>query len=624
VPPRERGTVHSGQQIDTELKALSPDLCQSWWRTLAEPEPPLDPLAVPHYPNLYHREDAECGGAPDWEALTTVKPPNLLSRQYFTLELQGRSADGSKAIYVASDSLEGSGAPPQPTICTEEAEREFCRLRLYYRAAGEAVPRYVCILPNGTPATDGCSAGTSGGDEGRGRKSNLTGAISADGKRVFWSTFGTLPGPGPIFMRENPGAEETGEKAGGVCVPNPELACTVAVSKAAETLSGTTTSRFWAAASDGSRAIFTTGTDLYSFEVDTQTTTKIAGKAFGVAGQSEDANRVYLVSEEACGPGGEAGKRNLYLWEAGDECGAGEMTFIAALAAADVDPNPNKGASSTVAKEPRFRSTRVPASGLQLAFMSQAPLTGYDNTDQKSGKVDAEAFLFNSSSGELVCASCNPSGARPIGFKPRAELDFWVAGQIPVWQNNLYAARALSEDGSRLYFESSDALTPRDTNGLVDVYQWEAVGTGGCDEASSSFAPSNGGCVDLISSGQGAQAARFHDASPSGNDVFFSTLESLLGQDYGLVDIYDARIEGGFPEPPPPPVGCEGESCQHPAPAPEHTTPSSLLSNGPENLKEKPPKKACPKGKVKKKGKCVKKKAKAKKRQARNSGGMSR
>jgi hypothetical protein len=619
-PPRERLAVFVSQHVDTELKALSPDLCESWWRTLAEPEPPMDPLAVPHYPNLYHRQDNECGGT-SWEALTTVQPPNLPSLRYFDLELQGRSADSESAIYVAPDSLEGSGAPPQPPSCIEVPETTpVCALKLYYRAAGETVPKYVCFLPNGTAHGGACSAGTYGDDGGKARMSNLAGAISADGSRVFWSAdLGPSIGT-PIYMRENPGADETGADDGeGNCVPDPELACTIAVSKAGEGLSGASGSRFWAAAPDGSRALFTSGGnsltnvggDLYSFEVETRTTTPIAGKVLGVVGTSSDAQRVYLVSEEACGGAGQVGERNLYLYEAGEECAAGEMAFVAELAAPDVVPLPVKPATSAVAPEPWQRSTRVSADGLTAAFMSSGQPTGYDNADRLSGKADAEVYRYdataNGGAGELHCVSCNPSGARPLG-RDVNNADVWVASQLPTWENNLYAARALSEDGQRLYFESTDALNLRDTNGITDVYQWQAPGSGGCEEDKPSFSPQNGGCIDLISSGQGAQAARFHDASPDGSNVFFSTLESLLGQDFGLIDIYDARVNGGFPEPPPPAPECEGENCQHPAPPPTYTTPPSVLSDGPGNLQEKPPKKACPKGKVKKNGKCVKKK----------------
>ena len=133
-------------------------------------------------------------------------------------------------------------------------------------------------------------------------------------------------------------------------MPAPELACTIAVSKAAEELSGASNSRFWAAAADGSRVIFATGGnsltnvggDLYAFDVATRTTTLIAHKVLGVAGVSADASRVYLATEEACGGAGQVGKRNLYLYEAGEECAAGELAFVAELAAVDVFPEPLK------------------------------------------------------------------------------------------------------------------------------------------------------------------------------------------------------------------------------------------------------------------------------------------
>jgi hypothetical protein len=516
-PPRERITLFPTQHIDTELKALSPDLCESWWRTLAEPEPPLDSAAVSHYPNLYRRTDGDCGPQL-WEALTTVAPPSLPTLQYYPLELQGRSADGTATIYVANDSLEGSGATPQPAGCNPEAVSPVCRLKLYYRKAGEAIPRYVCILPGGSAHAGDCSAGTYGADLGKGRMSNLQGAISADGSRVFWSTFTGPGGPGQIYLRENPAepqsalangaasgtgtltagsatvtsliaaqgkatftvgsptatltettvgqfvagqpltalgkvpsgttilsvegstltlsanATGTGEikvsskgplpfavgqeisgagiapdttieavalgqltlskpagasgsavalTAGSPCTEAAK-ACTIAVSQEAEALSDTSASRFWAAAADGSRAIFASGGnaltnaggDLYSFEVDTQTTALIAGKVFGVVGTSADARRVYFVTEEACGGAGQAGDRNLYLYEAGEECAAGEMAFVAALAAPDVDPEPIRPSSSALALQPSSRSTRVTPDGLAAAFMSNASLTG--------------------------------------------------------------------------------------------------------------------------------------------------------------------------------------------------------------------------------------------------------
>jgi hypothetical protein len=48
----------------------------------------------------------------------------------------------------------------------------------------------------------------------------------------------------------------------------------------------------------------------------------------------------------------------------------------------------------------------------------------------------------------------------------------------------------------------------------------------------------------------------------SGSDVFFQSLKSLVTADTNSgEDTYDARVNGGFPEPGGS-VGCEGEACQ--------------------------------------------------------------
>ena len=86
-----------------------------------------------------------------------------------------------------------------------------------------------------------------------------------------------------------------------------------------------------------------------------------------------------------------------------------------------------------------------------------------------------------------------------------------------------------------MFFDSFDALTPSDTDGSEDVYEWEAPGAGSCSESSSAYRPVNGGCLFLISSGTSPETSEFLDADPGGGNVFFSTLASLLPQDPGLV-----------------------------------------------------------------------------------------
>ena len=85
-------------------------------------------------------------------------------------------------------------------------------------------------------------------------------------------------------------------------------------------------------------------------------------------------------------------------------------------------------------------------------------------------------------------ASCDPTGARPVGVHDSEELlvdrssiwrDHWLAGSVPAWRETggvrtLYQPRYLSDNG-RVFFDSSDALVPQDTNGLEDVYEYEPL-----------------------------------------------------------------------------------------------------------------------------------------------------
>lgn len=155
------------------------------------------------------------------------------------------------------------------------------------------------------------------------------------------------------------------------------------------------------------------------------------------------------------------------------------------------------------------RTSRVSADGGWFAFMSQVGLTGYDNRDAVSGVPDEEVFLFDAArpvsegvAGVVdnpLCASCDPTGARPHGVEygrggntavapelPLAggfkvwEGTAWLAANVPGWtpyalQVAVYQSRYLSDSG-RLFFNSSDALVPKDVNGTGDVYEFEPVG----------------------------------------------------------------------------------------------------------------------------------------------------
>ena len=131
---------------------------------------------------------------------------------------------------------------------------------------------------------------------------------------------------------------------------------------------------------------------------------------------------------------------------------------------------------------------------------------------------------------------------------------------------------------------------PQDKNEQTDVYEWEREGAGGadgCTRSSATFSESSGGCLYLISTGESADPSYFGDASADGDNVFFFTRQSLVGQDRDENDdLYDARVEGGIAaQNPPPPAGCTGEGCLGPVdPSPVFDAPSSATFAGVGNL----------------------------------------
>jgi hypothetical protein len=272
----------------------------------------------------------------------------------------------------------------------------------------------------------------------------------------------------------------------------------------------------------------------------------------GILGSSTDGSYVYFVANGVLARGASlgdctvvpqtTGQCNLYL--AHD----GTTTFIARL-----DSDGDNSDWTVEIGNYRF-TARVTPDGTRLAFESRLSLTGYDNNVATGGTCAQgtyhesvpsphcqEVYLYDARSGQLRCASCNPSGPQPLGPSSLTSAgEHGLTGNAPFD----YMQRNLSDDG-RLFFDSADALTPGDINGKVDVYEYTA------------------GRPYLISSGTDSNDSTFIDASSSGNDVFFDTGAQLVGQEPDQrSDIYDARVGGGFPFSPPGDVPCIGESCR--------------------------------------------------------------
>ena len=616
-PPRGNLLLNGETNTNVPFKGFTEDLCGGWY--LQETNLQQVAGAPPGVPNLYRR--GLCGGD-GFEAVTGVAPPGFSleteplssgGSKYFP-EIQGFSADGAHSLVRAN-----------ATLSTDASSKD--RFQLYETSPGpEGVAQMtlISLLPSGLPAPTHASLGTSANAGAEFRNDSVNGAVSADGSRIFWSAStasdseapsrgggGTsIPQPGNLYLRANPLAEKS---TSGKCDETGK-ACTLAIAPA--------NSEFWSANPAGSLVIYQTAGKLFEARIEeageslVSTSTQIADGVVGVMGTSEDASKVYFTSTKALAGGAVEGKPNLYLHEAG-----APIKLVASLGPLD-SSHVELPALDNI--KPDFRRARVSPDGAHAAFLSYAPLTGFDNTDANSGEPDSEVFLYdagaNEGAGALACISCNPGGVRPsgrmVGDKDHGTTQIWAAAQLPAWEDQHHAARALAPDGSHLFFESYDSLLPADTNGARDVYEWQRAGSQkGCEEArTSAYVPSAGGCLSLISTGKSPQDSEFIDASADGRDVFFTTRESLIEEDPGLIDIYDARIGGGFAPKPTPPA-CQGEACQPQSPAPADQVPSSTSYTGPGNQKPAKPK-SCPKGKhkVKKHGKssCVKNKKKAK------------
>ena len=589
-PKRAESPVGTTTLLSGEFHGFSQDLCRAWLRHYSVA--PLTADAVARYVNSYRREN--CPKPPTYVAVTTEEPSNRAPDEYVQRTL-GFSADGTHTIFAANGKL--ADAPALEGL-------------LLYEYASEGL-RFVCYLPNGEPISQACSAGTVGG-LGIANQSALHNAISEDGSHIFWSAysgspgFGTEPGaPGQIYVRIE--GQET-RKVSTSVAGDPAW--------------------YWTAADDGSKAIFAFDSgprkdELYELDVDTETPTLIAKEVEGPMGASEDASRIYFASKEdldGSGGPGTTGQHNLYLYETDAGGGKGGFSFVMELAKEDIGGTDTD--FSPIDEVPSQRAASVSSDGLHAAFISSASPTptGFDNRDAHSGLPVPEVYLYDAASSVLRCISCNPTGARPTGENIGGELfPSFAAARIQGWEALLHAPRVLSDDGTRVFFESFEALVPRDTNSNWDVYQWEEAGKGTCKASSETFSGDSGGCVDLISSGTSTAKSTFLDADPSGDNIFFSTQSSLVKADYGLNDVYVARVGGGFPEPQPQ-AECEGEACQSPPPPPPEVTPSTELSQGAGNVA---PTKArrCPKGKrrVRRAGKvkCLKRKAAHRRRASR-------
>lgn len=362
--------------------------------------------------------------------------------------------------------------------------------------------------------------------------------------------------------------------------------------------------------SAGCDAEFGHGCDLYEFDVESEELTDLTvdtnpadtegAGVLGTVGISDDGSYVYFMargqltpssgdpSENTLAQNNLTHEANLYLAH------AGVLSFVGRVNADDSKRAEDQTSPYSLYNDRltwgRRVAARVTPDGRTLLFTSLSRLTGYDNTDGLLDAPDPEAYLYSADTGRIVCVSCNPSGARPVYESHEGRFNA-ARPIVPLSKSDSVSPlfgnqpRALSEDGTRVFFESTDRLSPLVKGKEDNVYEWEKSGSGTCTPSSPEYSEASGGCVFLLDSGlaesQAALPARFVDASANGDDVFLRTASKLLPQDEdGLADIYDVRVGGGLGVTQAG-VPCEGEACQGLATAPPvFTTPSSASFSG--------------------------------------------
>jgi len=308
----------------------------------------------------------------------------------------------------------------------------------------------------------------------------------------------------------------------------------------------------------------------YDFNSVANTLTYLPGVLGPIIASSEDGS--WFVFKNTVGEGeGEGEEPKLDLWTRDSEDGT--VDAITRL------PKP---ASTSTNNGGRLYvdPARVVATGEELVFETDSALPGGFND---AGGYD-QVYRYDLKTRELTCVSCPPSGVTPSGDARLSEDDSQNGNDNGVGHGSFVGSRGVSANGSRIFFDTPDPLAPQDINDKRDVYEWE------------------NGQVQLISSGTSPNESFFLDNSESGEDVFFATTDGLVGADTDdSYDVYDARVDGGFPAAVPP-SPCLSDCQGPPSSPPTFGMPSSVTFSGEGNVAppaSKPPSKS---GKPKAKG----------------------
>jgi hypothetical protein len=469
------------------------------------------------------------------------------------LQVAGFSADASHVVFGISDSGHAQGIfwPFDGTIQGSVSLYE-------YIGTGNAQPMLVGVDNSGKQISD-CGtvlgAGRPSGALGDGTEDGHN-AVSADGRMVFFTAHpgcAVAPPVAELFARIDNGLPD----AHTVAISEPTQADCEACDTEAEVLAG---ARFEGASADGSKVFFATAQPLlggvgglYEYDFDAESGHRVVsiGPLEGHVVQiSEDGSHVYFISgsvltqtQNAEGETARISADNLYAFERDAQSPGGRMSYIATLSSVDsrlwTINNSGSGANGAdTTPDGRF-----------LVFTS-----GNDLTPDDFSTVQ-QVFEYDAQSEKLVRVSIGQDGFDDNGNTSVNPAEIVSPVERDARPTRYSSKLSVSGDGSYVFFESSAGLTPEaisdPTNAVRNVYEYHA------------------GNVYLISDGRdiskntnGNSVVRLLGTDVSGQDVFFTATDQLVGQDSDTnVDVYDARIGGGF-QSSSAVAECEGDACQ--------------------------------------------------------------
>jgi hypothetical protein len=460
-------------------------------------------------------------------------PVATVPREYYA-EFRGASADFGHVLFVSEDhALSLSGTE---RTAAEAADTGALDL---YDWTGEHL-QLVNVRQNGS-LVNPCGAQL-GGERTLGTNDfAAVGAVSEDGSRIFFTS------PAPAERSSGPGCTEPPHLYMRVNGGEP---VEVSAPEAGLTPPKILPVRYDYATPDGSKVFFNTEMALTSDDMST------ANKLFEYNTEAPEGERLKLIASGvpiSYGAGIEKGE-GLFFSEDGLTVYIEPDTSGGSEEISRVDARTGKRsfvATSLSAHNPSTPSYSTP-NGEFFLFTSG----GVEGEPRGAGHD--ELYRYDNADESVMCVTCG------VGYAPEAGEVITPTTVFYEDQDDTPALTPISENGQEVFFQTTARLVPQDTNSTetnasstnghpgLDVYEWEADGTGGCELSQ--------GCTHLLSPGEASGPSTFLGASRNGSDVFFTTPARLVPQDADeFDDIYDARVDGGF-APPPPVLECL--SCQ--------------------------------------------------------------